>query len=133
MLSIHLKIPPAVAIIGLMLVLLIGCHVAMPPIEGGPLEPTGLNDGIYKGHYSNGPNSAVVEVTIEEERIADVYIVRHFSSWKGFKVNAIIPDRIVAKQSTRVDAVSGATNSSIVIMNAAQDAIQKAYQGSNLD
>jgi uncharacterized protein with FMN-binding domain len=37
-------------------------------------------------------------------------------------------ERIIAQQSTRVDAVSGATNSSRVIMNAVQRAIEKAYQ-----
>ena len=104
-----------------------GCQVAMPPKTGGDLQPAGLNDGVYKGSYSNGPNSAVVKVTIKENHIEDVSIVRHFSSWKGFKVNEIIPQRIVDAQSTTVDAVTGATNSSIVIMNAAQDAIEKAY------
>ena len=106
----------------------VGCQVAMPPKTGGELQPAGLNDGVYKGSYSNGPNSAVVKVTINEDRIEEVYIVRHFSSWKGFKVNEIIPQRIVEAQSTNVDAVTGATNSSIVIMNAAQEAIEKAYE-----
>ena len=105
-----------------------GCQVAMPPKTGGDLQPTGLKDGVYKGSYRNGPNSAVVEVTIKTDHIEKVRIVRHFSSWKGFKVNDLIPQRIVEAQSTKVDAVSGATNSSIVIMNAAQDAIEKAYE-----
>ena len=105
-----------------------GCQVAMPPKTGGTLPTEGLKDGVYKGSYGNGPNSAVVKVTIKENRIEEVHIVRHFSSWKGFKVNEIIPQRIVDMQSTSVDAVSGATNSSIVIMNAAQEALEKAYE-----
>jgi uncharacterized protein with FMN-binding domain len=107
---------------------MIGCQVAMPPKTGGALPTEGLKEGVYKGSYGNGPNSAVVKVTIKENRIEEVHIVRHFSSWKGFKVNEIIPMRIVAEQSTSVDAISGATNSSIVIMNAAQEAIEKAYE-----
>ncbi len=39
-----------------------------------------------------------------------------------------ILERIIETQSTRVDVVSGATNSSRVIMNAVQKAIEKAYQ-----
>ena len=38
----------------------------------------------------------------------------------------IIPQRIIEKQSTAVDGVSGATNSIHVIMNAVQKSIQKA-------
>ena len=46
---------------------------------------------------------------------------------RGKKAELIIPGRIIEKQSTDVDAVSGATNSSHVIMNAVQKAIEKAY------
>ena len=40
----------------------------------------------------------------------------------------IIPERIIENQSTDVNVVSGATNSSIVIMNAVQRAVENAYQ-----
>jgi fumarate reductase flavoprotein subunit len=38
----------------------------------------------------------------------------------------IIPNRIIEKQSTKVDSVSGATLSSVAIMNAVEDAVKKA-------
>ena len=109
--------------------LLVGCQPAL--MIGGLLEQRPLTDGVYKGRFRNGPNSAVVEVTILRNRIENVELVRHFSSWKGGRANKIIPQRIMAQQSTRVDAVTGATNSSIVIMNAAQKAIEKAYRKVN--
>jgi uncharacterized protein with FMN-binding domain len=54
--------------------------------------------------------------------------MKHFASWKGDKANDIIPQRIIAEQSTAVDAVSGATNSSRVIINGVQKALEKAYR-----
>ncbi len=106
--------------------LLAGCQTAL--MIGADFEGHPLKDGVYKGHYRNGPNSAVVKVTIVESRIENVELVRHFSSWKGARANTVIPQRIKAQQSTRVDVVSGATNSSVVIMNAAQKAIEQAYK-----
>ena len=104
----------------------IGCQVA-PPIGSG-IGDQNLKDGVYEGYFRSGPNSAVVRVAISEDRIVDVELVKHTASWKGRKADHVIPQRIISQQSTVVDAVSGATNSSRVIMNAAQKAIEKAYQ-----
>lgn len=86
-----------------------------------------LKDGIYKGSYNAGPNKASVMVTIRSNHIIDIQIVEHWA-WKGKTAELAITKKIIEKQSTDVDAVSGATNSSIVIMNAVQKAIEKAYQ-----
>ncbi|OGP60442.1 MAG: hypothetical protein A2V65_00155 [Deltaproteobacteria bacterium RBG_13_49_15] len=102
------------------------CQIARP--IGSPLEYRRLQNGVYDGYYRGGPNSATVRLTIKEGIMETVTIVNHFASWKGTIVNEIIPKRMVEQQSTVVDAVSGATNSSIVIMNAAQKAIEKAYR-----
>lgn len=85
-----------------------------------------LADGVYEGRYSSFPNSAVVRLTIADNRIEKVELVEHRASSRGRTANDIIPARIVEQQSTKVDAVSGATNSSRVIMNAAEDALKKA-------
>ena len=97
------------------------------PIIGGPVDHEKLVDGIYEGSYKGGPNKASVKVTIKDKRIVGIEIVKH-DAWKGKKAEPIIPKRIIEKQSARVDAVSGATNSSHVIMNAVQKAIEKSYQ-----
>lgn len=102
------------------------CQIA--PMMGKRIRQEQLTDGIYKGSYRNGPNSAEVKVTITGGRIVNIELVKHFSSWIGKKVDNIIPQRIILQQSTRVDAVTGATNSSIVIMNAVQKAVEKAYK-----
>ena len=103
-----------------------GCQIA--PLMGTPVVSKGLKDGIYEGEYRKGINNAVVKVTVDEGRITEIELVKHFSSWIGKKADEIIPPRIVEQQSTRVDAVSGATNSSRVIMNAVQKAVEKAYK-----
>ena len=103
-----------------------GCQIA--PLMGTPVEPEGLKDGVYEGEYKKGINKVVVKVTIYDGRIAEIELVKHTASWIGKKANEIIPQRIVEQQSTQVDAVSGATNSSRVIMNAVQKAIEKAYK-----
>ena len=101
---------------------------AMAPLIGSRIQHERLMDGVYEGSYRSLPNSAVVKVTIVEGRIVNVELVKHFASWKGKKVTGVISRRIVSEQSTVVDAVTGATNSSRVIMNAVQRALEKAYK-----
>ncbi|MFV9646638.1 MAG: FMN-binding protein [Desulfobacterales bacterium] len=105
---------------------LAGC--AMATLIGSRIQHEKLMDGVYEGSYRSLPNSAVVKVTITRGRIVNVELVKHFASWKGKKVTEVIPGRIVSEQSTVVDAVTGATNSSRVIMNAVQRAVEKAYK-----
>ena len=103
-----------------------GCQIAT--LMGTPVEAEKLKDGVYEGEFRKGINKAVVKITIFDGRIAEIELVRHFASWKGKKADEVIPQRIISQQSTMVDAVSGATNSSRVIMNAVQIAIEKAYK-----
>ena len=101
-----------------------GC--AATPMIGGPLEQRKLKTGTYEGIYRGGPNKAVVRVTIEDNRIVHIEMVEHWEL-RGEEAESLTLKRIMEQQSTRVDAVSGATNSSLVIMNAVQRAVEKAY------
>ena len=85
-----------------------------------------LMDGTYEGSYRGGPNKALVRVTIKDNRIAHIQIVEHWEL-RGKNAELTVVRNIIEQQSTGVDAVSGATNSSRVIMNAVQRAIEKAY------
>ena len=102
-----------------------GC--AQAPVIGGPVDRAKLADGIYDGSYREGPNSALVRVTIKTNTIVSIEIVEH-QAWRGKQAESVVLERILAAQSTDVDAVSGATNSSRVIMNAVHKAVEKAYQ-----
>jgi uncharacterized protein with FMN-binding domain len=98
---------------------------SMAPMLGKKVS-NDLADGVYEGRYSNSFNSAVVRVAVADNRIEKVELVKHRASSRGRTANDVIPQRIVEEQSTKVDAVSGATNSSRVIMNAVEDALKKA-------
>ena len=94
-------------------------------VIGGPVRSNELVDGIYTGSFRNGPNKAVVKVTIQAGKIVEVELIRHIH-WRGGEAEPVIPGRIIEKQSTSVDSVTGATRSSVVIMNATQRAIERA-------
>ncbi len=98
---------------------------AVTPKIGGAITQQ-LRDGLYEGSYTGGPNKAVVQVKIESNRVVGIKLVEH-RAFRGVKADPIIQERIIENQSTDVDAVSGATNSSYVIMNAVQKAVEKAY------
>jgi uncharacterized protein with FMN-binding domain len=87
-----------------------------------------LTDGIFEGGFKGGLNSAKVKVTIKDAKIFEIVILEHNASPIGKKANVEIVESIIVQQSTNVDAVSGATNSSHVIINAVQDAISKSYK-----
>ena len=88
-------------------------------------------EGQYEG-VSNGfqPNLKV-EVSVDSEgKISDVQVIEHQES--ANEIPAVsqaleeIPKAIVEKNSTEVDAVSGASRTSEGIMNAVEDALSKA-------
>ena len=108
---------------GMILVFIFGC--ATVSILGGPVLKHSLKDGIYEGKAKYGPVSVLAKVTIQNQHITNINLLKHYT-WKGEKAENIILNRIIDEQSTKVDAVSGATVSSRVIMNAVEDAVQKA-------
>ena len=101
---------------------------ALPPIGKYPQNINGIRDGVYSGCASNWPNKAEVRVTVQDGRMTRIDLQRHWASWIGKKAEAVIPQRIIEKQSADVDAVTGATNSSRVIMHAVNDALKQAVQ-----
>ena len=103
-----------------------GAGCGKPAMNGGPIASGKLKDGIYDGAASSWPNSAKVRIMVREGRIEKIDLLSHYASWVGKKAEGPIPARIIEQQSTRVDAVTGATGSSRVIMNAVQDAVEKA-------
>ncbi|MHC4972069.1 MAG: FMN-binding protein [Planctomycetota bacterium] len=107
----------------LLLLWVVGCVTGT---VGGPVRAGELSDGVYEGEAKSFPNKAKVRVTVQRGRIHDVEILSHFASGIGHKADDVIPQRIVEEQSTAVDAVTGATNSSRVIMNAVEAALKDA-------
>lgn len=119
----------ALAIITALIAPLLAC--AYPgmfrhPAGWGPAPKGKMLDGAYVGRASRGPVRAVVYVVIKHGRISRVRVVRHRCAVCG-DAATIIPRRVIEYQSTRVDAVTGATVSSMTIMEAIQRAVDQAH------
>jgi uncharacterized protein with FMN-binding domain len=82
-----------------------------------------LPDGTYRGSFSGGIVAATVDVAVSGGRIEKVTIVKHRCG-KGKPAEAIV-NEVVAKQSLDVDAISGATYSSKVILKAIETALSR--------
>lgn len=82
-----------------------------------------LEDGVYTGEYDAGYIYAKVNVYVEGKQIVNIEIVEHRNE-RGEKAEQIT-DRIVEQQEINVDSVSGATNSSLVIKKAVENALTR--------
>jgi len=92
-----------------------------------PLLPdlTDKPDGVYSDKYnvSKTPVSVVLDVTLSNERITHINIIKHNCSPIGKKAERIT-ERIINEQSLSVDTISGATASSKGILMAVENALQ---------
>lgn len=88
-------------------------------------------DGTYIGDYDAGFISAKVEVAVENGMITNITLLEHHNE-RGKSAEGIV-NEIVAKQKIDVDAVSGATNSSIVIKKAVDNALSNVNSYPALD
>jgi len=114
----------------LVLIVVLTTTCAIAPLRKEPVNISRIPDGVYAGSASSWPNKAEVRVTVQEGRMTSIELVRHWASWIGKKAEPVIPQRIIEKQRADVDAVTGATNSSRVIMHAVYDALEQAVRKS---
>ena len=81
-----------------------------------------IPDGVYIGEYDVNFIYAKVEVTVQNGEITDIIILEH--RHEHGKAAETVINEIVDEQRIDVDAVSGATNSSIVIKKAVENALK---------
>lgn len=84
-----------------------------------------ISNGVYDGSFDAIMNAADVSVTIHDHRITDIKINNH-KTVKGQQA-VRITDEVLSAQSLDVDTVTGATKSSLVILKAIENAIEKGY------
>ena len=94
-------------------------NVAAISIE--TLDVTSIPDGDYSGECDVGYIYAKVDVSVSDGIIENIELIEHRNE-RGAAGEGVI-DEILAKQSVEVDAISGATNSSRVIMKAVENAL----------
>lgn len=80
-----------------------------------------IPDGVYDGSYDVGLISAKVEVAVSDGAIQQISLIEHKNE-QGSSAE-VITDIIVKEQKINVDTVSGATNSSLVIKKAVENAL----------
>lgn len=83
-----------------------------------------LNDGSYSGQYKGGRWSNEVSVTIKDHRITKVDVIDDMLIPKD-GITAELFDRVLEKQTTKVDALAGATVSSKAYLKAIENALGK--------
>ncbi len=87
------------------------------------IDFTRVKDGVYTARQNNFPMTAKVEATVELGRVTGVKVLRHFHGPdRGAEA---ITGKIVDKQNLKIDAVSGATLSSTVILKAVESALKQ--------
>ncbi len=86
-------------------------------------------DGVYPGKAEGVHGDIELSVTVEKGKISKVEVTKQNEA-VGVSDVAFqrVPQEIIEKQSTKVDAVSGASLSSKAIMAAAEDALSKAVK-----
>ena len=89
------------------------------------MDTSNVKDGTYDGEYDAGYIYAKVEVTVSNGEILGIRILEHENE-RGTPAETII-NRIIEQQNTKVDAVSSATNSSLVIEKAVENALRREY------
>ena len=85
------------------------------------IDLSSIEDGTYTGEFKAGLVFVKVETTIEDKKITDIKLIEH-KNGKGSAAESIISD-IIAKQTTEVDMISGATISSKVIRKAIENSL----------
>jgi len=107
-------------------VLISSCKTAsLKEIQAKLPDMNGKPDGLYHGFYdlSGTPVKVTLDVTVQDENIAAIKIVKHSCSPIGKKAEKIT-EKIIEQQSLEVDAISGATGSSKAILKAVEDALR---------
>ena len=106
--------------------LIISCNTSsLAEIRAFLPDMNDKTNGVYSGQYSlsGTPVSVSVDVTVQNNNIIEIRIVKHTASSRGKRAE-IITQKIIEEQSLEIDAISGATGSSMAILKAVENALQ---------
>ena len=88
-----------------------------------------LKDGTYTGSADGYGPDLTVSVTVSKGKVSSIKILSHNERGERFYGTPmrVVPQEIIDSQSTDVDTISGATFTSMGIINAVKDALSGAY------
>ena len=105
-----------------------------PVVQTTVVSKDSYVDGIYEGTAEGFGGDITVQVSISNGDIASIEIISAEDETPSYLVEAsVMIDRILGAQNLDVDTVSGATYSSVGIINAVADALSKAMPASSED
>lgn len=89
-------------------------------------DPSAYKDGTYYGTGTGFGGTLKVKVEISGGKITDIQIVENQDGSEYISKASALINAIISSQSTNVDTVSGATYSSVGIIQAVRDALSQA-------
>ena len=89
-----------------------------------PIDDSQLGDGVYKGKYNGGRWSNEVNVTLKDKKVTKIAIVKSVVFEKP-EVSRDLISKVIKKQNTNVDVVSGATVTSKAYLKSIENALSK--------
>ena len=94
-------------------------------------EPAAYKDGTYTGSATGFGGRLSVRVTVSDGRISTIDVTSHNETSSYYSKAKKVLSRMISAQSTNVDTVSGATYSSVGLINAVRNALSKAGGGAS--
>ncbi len=82
-----------------------------------------VKDGVYIGKYDAKLVAAKTKVTVKNGKIINIELLEHKNE-RGKSAESIL-SKVISSQSLNVDAVSGATNSSKIILKSIENALKE--------
>lgn len=88
------------------------------------IKPSLLSDGSYNGSYNSGRWSNKLKVTVKDGKITEIQVVKDVT-FPESECTVELFKKVIEKQSTKVDAVSGATVTSKAYLKSIENALNK--------
>lgn len=100
------------------------CSIILLQTKRNEINISDISDGVSIGEYDVKFIYAKVEITIQNGEITTINLLEHRHE-RGKPAESII-HKMIDEQKVDVDAISGATNSSIVIKKAVEIALKSS-------
>ncbi|MBU3114656.1 FMN-binding protein [Clostridium lacusfryxellense] len=88
------------------------------------INPAQLKDGVYRGNYNGGRWSNEVNITLKNKRIIQITIAKSVVFEKP-EVSRELINKVIEKQDTDIDIISGATFTSKAYLKSIENALLK--------
>jgi uncharacterized protein with FMN-binding domain len=89
------------------------------------VKPSLLVDGTYNGKYGSGRWANAVNVIIKDKKIIEIDVVRNLAFPPKPEVTRELINRVIQKQNSNVDVISGSTVSCKSYLKSIENALKK--------